>query len=120
MQILSNSYSAQITGTDPYSDLAVLQASAAALKKEQMKPLPTRNSPALQVGENVGAIGYPFEKLSYSVGSIKQVNILRNTILGHVQTGMIQHDACGFHGSSGGRSRTLYTSCSINSKRQTK
>src|SRR5215469_4142649 len=97
-----DSYSAQITGTDPYSDLAVLQASAAALKKEQMKPLPTTNSSALQVGENVGAIGYPFEKLSYSVGSIKQVNILRNTILGYVQTGMIQHDACGFHGSSGG------------------
>jgi S1-C subfamily serine protease len=97
-----NSYPAQITGTDPYSDLAVLQASAAALKKEQMKPLPTRNSSALQVGENVGAIGYPFEKLSYSVGSIKQVNILRNTILGYVQTGLIQHDACGFHGSSGG------------------
>jgi S1-C subfamily serine protease len=96
-----NSYSAQITGTDPYSDLAVLQASA-ALKKEQMKPLPIRNSSALQVGENVGAIGYPFERLSFSVGSIKQVNILRNTILGYVQTGMIQHDACGFHGSSGG------------------
>src|SRR5438876_11906411 len=32
-----NSYSAQIIGTDPYSDLAVLQASV-ALKKEQMKP----------------------------------------------------------------------------------
>jgi S1-C subfamily serine protease len=96
-----NSYPVQITGTDPYSDLAVLQPSA-ALKKEQMKPLPIRNSSALQVGENVGAIGYPFEHLSFSVGSIKQVNILRNTILGYVQTGMIQHDACGFHGSSGG------------------
>jgi 2-alkenal reductase len=96
-----NSYSAQITGTDPYSDLAVLQPSA-ALKKEQMKPLPIRNSSALQVGENVGAIGYPFEQLTFSVGSIKQVNILRDTILGYVQTGMIQHDACGYHGSSGG------------------
>jgi S1-C subfamily serine protease len=96
-----NSYPARINGTDPYSDLAVLQASA-ALTKEQMKPLPIRNSSALQVGENVGTIGYPFEKLSYSVGSIKQVNILRNAILGYVQTGMIQHDACGYHGSSGG------------------
>src|SRR5215831_7128792 len=96
-----NSHPAQVIGTDPYSDLAVLQASV-DLKKEQMKPLPIRNSSALQVGENVGVIGYPFEKLSYSVGSIKQVNILRNTILGYVQTSMIQHDACGFHGSSGG------------------
>jgi S1-C subfamily serine protease len=95
-----NSYPAQITGTDPYSDLAVLQASA-ALKKEQMKPLPIRNSSALQVGENVGTIGYPFEKLTFSVGGIKQINILRDTI-GYVQTGMIQHDACGYHGSSGG------------------
>jgi S1-C subfamily serine protease len=97
-----NSYLAQITGTDPYSDLAVLQASAKALKTEQMKPLPIRNSSALQVGENVGTIGYPFQQLSFSIGSIKQLNILRNTILGYVQTGMIQHDACGFHGSSGG------------------
>jgi S1-C subfamily serine protease len=96
-----NSYTAQITGTDPYSDLAVLQASA-ALKKEQMKPLPIRNSTALQVGENVGAIGYPFEQLSYSVGNIKKINILRENIFGYVQTGMIQHDACGYHGSSGG------------------
>jgi S1-C subfamily serine protease len=96
-----NSYPAQISGTDPYSDLAVLQASA-ALKKEQMKPLPIRNSTALQIGENVGAIGYPFEQLSYSVGNIKKINILRENIFGYVQTGMIQHDACGYHGSSGG------------------
>src|SRR5262252_3135514 len=96
-----NSHPAHVIGTDPYSDLAVLQANV-ALKKEQLKPLPIRNSSALQVGENVGTIGYPFEQLSFSVGSIKQVNILRNTILGYVQTGMIQHDACGFHGSSGG------------------
>src|SRR5262245_36920565 len=91
-----NSYSAQIIGTDPYSDLAVLEAGAAALNKEQMKSLPIRNSSALQVGENVGTIGYPFQQLSFSIGSIKQVNILRNTILRYVQTGMIQHDACGF------------------------
>jgi serine protease Do len=96
-----NSYPAQITGTDPYSDLAVLQASA-ALKKEQMKLLPIRNSSALQTGENVGAIGYPFEQLYYSVGNIKKINILRENIFGYVQTGMIQHDACGYHGSSGG------------------
>jgi S1-C subfamily serine protease len=97
-----NSYTAQITGTDPYSDLAVLKPSAAAVNKEQMKSIPIRNSSALQVGENVGAIGYPFEQLSFSVGSIRQVNILRDNIFGYVQTGMIQHDACGYHGSSGG------------------
>ena len=96
-----NSYPAQITGTDPYSDLAILQASA-ALNKEQMKSLPIRNSSALQIGENVGTIGYPFEQLSFSVGSIKQINILRQNINGYGQTGMIQHDACGYHGSSGG------------------
>lgn len=28
-----------------------------------MKPLPIRNSSALQVGKNVGTIGYPFEQL---------------------------------------------------------
>src|SRR5499427_3027547 len=96
-----NSHPAHVIGTDPYSDLAVLQASVAS-KKEQMKPLPIRNSSTFQVGENVGTIGYPFEQLTFSVGSIKQVNILRDTILGNVQTGMIQHDACGYHGSSGG------------------
>ena len=96
-----NSYPAQISGTDPYSDLVILQASS-ALNKEQMKPLPIRNSSALQIGENVGAIGYPFERLSFSVGSIRQINILRETIFGYEQTGLIQHDACGYHGSSGG------------------
>jgi S1-C subfamily serine protease len=59
-----NSYPAQITGTDPYSDLAIMQAST-ALNKEQMKSLPIRNSSALQIGENVGAIGYPFEQLEW-------------------------------------------------------
>jgi S1-C subfamily serine protease len=96
-----NSYPAQITGTDPDSDLAILQANE-ALNKEQMKPLPIGNSAALQVGENVGAIGYPFEQLSFSVGSIKQLNITRENEFGSVQTGLIQHDACGYHGSSGG------------------
>lgn len=96
-----DSYPAQITGADPYSDLAVLQSSA-ALNKEQMKPLLIRNSSAFQIGENVGAIGYPFEQLSFSVGSIKQINILRENVNGYEQTGMIQHDACGYHGSSGG------------------
>ena len=96
-----NSYPAQITGTDPYSDIAVLHAST-ALNKEQMKSLPIRNSSALQIGENIGAIGYPFKQLSFSVGSIRQTNILRENINGYEQTGMIQHDACGYHGSSGG------------------
>ncbi|MFZ0224219.1 MAG: trypsin-like peptidase domain-containing protein [Candidatus Nitrosopolaris sp.] len=96
-----NGYRAQITGTDPDSDLAILQANA-ALNKEQMKSLPIGNSAALQVGENVGAIGYPFEQLSFSVGSIKQLNITRENNFGSVQTGLIQHDACGYHGSSGG------------------
>jgi S1-C subfamily serine protease len=96
-----NSYPAQITGIDPYSDLAVLQASA-ALNKEQMKSLPIRNSSALQIGQNVGTIGYPFEQLSFSVGNIKKINILRENIFGYGQTGLIQHDACGYHGSSGG------------------
>ena len=96
-----NGYRAQITGTDPDSDLAILQANE-ALNKEQMKSLPIGNSAGLQVGENVGAIGYPFEQLSFSVGSIKQLNITRENNFGSIQTGLIQHDACGYHGSSGG------------------
>ena len=96
-----NGYRAQITGTDPDSDLAVLQANE-ALNKEQMKPLPIRDSSTLQVGENVGAIGYPQQHLSFSVGSIKQLGITRQNEFGSVATGLIQHDACGYHGSSGG------------------
>jgi S1-C subfamily serine protease len=96
-----NSYRAQITGTDPDSDLAVLQANE-TLNKEQMKSLPIGDSSALQVGENVGSIGYPFEHLSFSVGSIKQLGITRQNQFGSVATGLIQHDACGYHGSSGG------------------
>jgi hypothetical protein len=50
-----NSYPAQMTGTDPYSDLAILQDST-ALNKEQMKPLLIRNSSALQIGESMWII----------------------------------------------------------------
>jgi S1-C subfamily serine protease len=92
-----NGYRAHITGTDPDSDLAVIQAN-----ETEGKALPIGNSAALQVGENVGAIGYPFEQLSFSVGSIKQLNITRQNEFGGVATGLIQHDACGYHGSSGG------------------
>ena len=46
-------------------------------------------------------IGYPFEQLSFRWLNIKKINILRENIFGYEHTGLIQHDGCGYHGSSG-------------------
>jgi 2-alkenal reductase len=48
---------AQILGTDPYSDLAVIQVD---VSPERLVPLELSNSSTLQVGQRVIAIGNPF------------------------------------------------------------
>ena len=51
------SYSAQIVGTDPYADIAVIKLDASL---EKLYPLPIGDSSKLQVGEQISAIGNPF------------------------------------------------------------
>jgi len=53
-----NSYMAQIAGTDPYSDLAVLKLKDAP--DSRLVPLSIANSSQLRVGDSVVAIGNPF------------------------------------------------------------
>ena len=99
-----NSYSVQIIGEDPYSDLAVLQPDPSVLNQEQIKPLPTGNSSAIQVGQEVVAIGSPSGlATSFSQGIISQTNRVIDGIVPFLpETGLIQHNAFVYHGSSGG------------------
>jgi S1-C subfamily serine protease len=52
-----NGYSAEVLGTDPYADLAVLSVDAPA---EELKPLSMVTSSSLRVGDQVVAIGNPY------------------------------------------------------------
>jgi len=51
------SYSAEIVGTDPYADIAVIKLD---VNPEKLYPLPIGDSSKLKVGEQVAAIGNPF------------------------------------------------------------
>jgi S1-C subfamily serine protease len=51
-----NTYAASVTGSDPYSDLAVLSAKA---PQNEYKPLGITNSSTLKVGDPVVAVGNP-------------------------------------------------------------
>lgn len=54
-----NIFSAKVIGTDPFTDLAVLQISD-NFSNENLVPLAFGNSSLLQVGQQVAAIGNPF------------------------------------------------------------
>src|ERR671939_661245 len=54
-----NTYSANVVGKDPYSDLAVLQITS-DYSQEHVVPLPLANSSAIRPGDQVIAIGNPF------------------------------------------------------------
>ena len=99
-----NSYSANLVGKDPYSDLAVLQVDPSALFMENLVPLPLASSSSLKVGQHVVAIGNP---LGYSgtmtEGIISQLNIiLSDKDAGVFLPQIIQVDVPITHGSSGG------------------
>jgi len=51
------SYNAEIVGTDPYADIAVIKLD---VNSEKLYPLPIGDSSKLRVGEQVAAIGNPF------------------------------------------------------------
>jgi S1-C subfamily serine protease len=100
-----NSYLANITGGDIYSDLAVLTLDPVALSREQIKPLPLTNSSLVQVGEPAFAIGSPAGLTgSMTQGIISQTNRVQHDIFtGRFWVGdLLQTDAPITHGSSGG------------------
>lgn len=97
-----NGYAAQVNGTDPYSDLAVLHVDA---PESEFKPLDVISSSTLSVGEPVIAIGNPYGL----VGSLTTgvVSALRRTISedyagGFAIANVIQTSAPINPGNSGG------------------
>ncbi|MGC2306996.1 MAG: trypsin-like peptidase domain-containing protein, partial [Nitrososphaeraceae archaeon] len=98
-----DSYSAKVIGQDPYSDIAVLQITDDGFKK-QIPPLNAANSSALQVGEQVIAIGNPFGLSgTLTSGVISQMGrVLPNDITGYSISNIIQTDAAINPGNSGG------------------
>jgi S1-C subfamily serine protease len=71
-----NSYRANVVGTDPYSDLAVVKVDA---DPSVLHPLPLGNSAELRIGDQVASIGNPFGLTgSMTQGIISQVGRLLN------------------------------------------
>jgi len=91
---------AELVGTDPYSDLAVLKVEASPF---QLIPLSLANSSKLRVGQRVYAIGNPFG-LSGSIteGIISQLGRSITTTGGYLIVDVIQTDAAINPGNSGG------------------
>jgi len=92
-------YSAEIMGTDPKSDLAILK-----IKAENLRQLKLGNSDKLRVGEWVMAVGSPFsENLSHTVTTgIVSAMGRSNIIRGQNYEDFIQTDAAINPGNSGG------------------
>ena len=96
------SYTAELIGTDPSTDLALLKIDA----DEELKPVPFGNSDDLQVGEWVLAVGNPFDLTSTVTAGIvsakaRNINILRRRDGLGVEA-FIQTDAAVNPGNSGG------------------
>ena len=91
---------ASIVGTDPDSDLAVIQVN---LPPEKLFPVPLGNSEDLLVGQSVLAMGNPFNKDWTLTNGI--ISALNRTIIGlnnYSIGGVIQTDAAINPGNSGG------------------
>ena len=90
---------AQVKGVDQSADLAVVQVPAS----DQLHPVTTGNSDALQVGDTALAIGSPFGlQGTFTAGIISGLNRSSQAPNGRALTGMIQTDAPINPGNSGG------------------
>jgi 2-alkenal reductase len=89
-------HNATLVGTDPLSDLAIIQ-----VKDAIPGYAPLGDSAALQPGETVIAIGSPLGDFKNSV-TVGVVSALNRTVPGSGQEGLIQTDAAINHGNSGG------------------
>jgi S1-C subfamily serine protease len=98
-----NTYSANVVGKDPNSDLTVLQITG-DFSQEKVVPLPLANSSAVRPGEQVIAIGNPFGlsgTITTGIVSAKG-RLLPNPDTGFSIPNMIQTDAAINPGNSGG------------------
>jgi S1-C subfamily serine protease len=95
-----NQVSAEILGTDPFSDIALLRVDPDGLK---LRPLPLGGAGDVKVGAPVFAIGSPFgEEQSLSAGIVSATHRSIQSLTGFAITGVIQTDAAINHGNSGG------------------
>lgn len=93
-------WDAQLVGTAPDHDLAVLYISA---PKSQLKPIAVGTSGDLQVGQKVFAIGNPFGlDQTLTTGIISALGREINAVTGRTISGVIQTDAAINPGNSGG------------------
>lgn len=100
-----NSYSARVVGSDPVSDLAVIQVDPSAMFREKINPLPMANSSTLEVGQPVIAVGNPAGLINtVTTGIVSQTDrISLDTTSKRYWVGdLIQTDADINPGNSGG------------------
>jgi S1-C subfamily serine protease len=99
-----NTYSANIVGKDPNSDLSILQITSNFSEEKGVVPLPLANSSAVRPGEQVIAIGNPFGLSgTITTGIISQKGrLLPNPDTGFSISDAIQTDAAINPGNSGG------------------
>src|ERR687888_1171103 len=98
-----NTYSANVIGKDPNSDLGILQITG-DFSEEKVVPLPLANSSAVRPGEQVIAIGNPFGLSgTITTGIVSQKGrLLPNPDTGFSIPNAIQTDAAINPGNSGG------------------
>jgi S1-C subfamily serine protease/osmotically-inducible protein OsmY len=93
-------YPAEVVGTDPYNDLAVINIDAPA---EALHPIELGSSDDLQVGQPVIAIGNPFGlERTLTTGVISSLGRIIQAEDGRALGEMIQTDAAINPGNSGG------------------
>ena len=94
------SYRAEVIGTDPYVDIAVIKLDVSS---EKLHPLQIGDSSSLKVGEQIAAIGNPFGLSgSMTSGIISQLERLLPSGMGFSIPDVIQTDTAINPGNSGG------------------
>jgi S1-C subfamily serine protease len=94
------SYEARVVGSDPSTDLAVLEVDA---PRDALKPLAIGDSKALEVGEQVVAIGSPYGlEETVTAGIVSALDRRITSPNGFAIDDAIQTDAAINHGNSGG------------------
>jgi S1-C subfamily serine protease len=98
-----NTYSANVVGKDPNSDVAILQITG-DFSEEKVVPLPLADSSAVRTGEQVMAIGNPFGLSGTITTGIvsQQGRLLPNSDTSFSIPNIIQTDAPINPGNSGG------------------